>query len=153
MQTQSLSTARTEPPVGSCAGKLFTWTSLSIHCLRFEVCSKLHLPSVTILQELLLVIQELLRTFHVKWITGPGRQVTIQDVACSSSASPWTIPKEERTSRDSVENSKFGPSTIASTGQASWQKPQYMHLVMSMSYLQPVFQRSETAKDRGVRRQ
>ena len=26
-------------------------------------------------------------------------------------------------------------STIASTGQLSWQKPQYMHLVMSMSYL------------------
>ena len=27
-------------------------------------------------------------------------------------------------SRVSVENSKFGPSTMASTGQASWQKPQ-----------------------------
>ncbi len=25
----------------------------------------------------------------------------------------------------------------ASTGQASWQNPQYMHLVMSMSYLYP----------------
>lgn len=26
-------------------------------------------------------------------------------------------------------------STIASTGQASWQNPQYIHFVMSMSYL------------------
>ena len=34
-----------------------------------------------------------------------------------------------------VENSKLGPSTMASTGQASWQYPQYMHFVMSMSYL------------------
>ena len=34
---------------------------------------------------------------------------------------------------------------MASTGQASWQKPQYMHLVMSMSYLQ-VLQVSETMK-------
>ena len=35
----------------------------------------------------------------------------------------------------SVEYSKFGPSTIASTGHASWQKPQKMHLVISISYL------------------
>ncbi|TRY62934.1 hypothetical protein TCAL_15237 [Tigriopus californicus] len=34
----------------------------------------------------------------------------------------------------SVENSKLGPSTMASTGQASWQNPQYIHLVMSISY-------------------
>ena len=44
---------------------------------------------------------------------------------------------EGLTSCDSVENSKFGPSMTASTGQASWQNPQYMHLVMSMSYLHP----------------
>ena len=44
--------------------------------------------------------------------------------------------KQIITSWDSVENSKFGPSTTASTGQASWQNPQYMHLVISMSYLQ-----------------
>lgn len=33
----------------------------------------------------------------------------------------------------SVEYSALGDSTMASTGQDSWQKPQYMHLVMSMS--------------------
>jgi len=31
---------------------------------------------------------------------------------------------EKQTSCVSVANSKLGPSTIASTGQASWQKPQ-----------------------------
>ena len=34
----------------------------------------------------------------------------------------------------SVAYSKLGPSTMASTGHASWHSPQKMHLVMSMSY-------------------
>jgi len=37
---------------------------------------------------------------------------------------PLQLRSSAPTSRVSVENSKFGPSTMASTGQASWHRPQ-----------------------------
>ena len=46
-----------------------------------------------------------------------------------------------------VENSKFGPKTMASTGHASWQNPQYIHFVMSISYLVVLLEPSGRGSD------
>merc|ERR1719266_1742793 len=65
--------------------------------------------------------------FNVPIVQGPSPQTVPFSISFFLSYSSSSCKK--------VAYSKFGPSTIASTGQASWQNPQKIHLVMSMSYL------------------
>ena len=46
-----------------------------------------------------------------------------------------------------VEYSKFGPSTIASTGQAYWQNPKNIHFVISISYFVVLLEPSGLGSD------
>ena len=79
-------------------------------------CCQLRFPLITIRQQLLLVVKELFAGL-----------CSILGVRCYSShqLQPNIICRKSADLH----------STIASTGQLSWQKPQYIHFVMSMSYL------------------
>lgn len=87
---------------------------LAIQALGPEVLCDFSLPPIAILQQLLLIIEQLLRM--------------IKQWEHSLLQSERTKRNRERngliTSWVSVANSKFGPSTMASTGHASWQNPQ-----------------------------